>query len=189
MVSSSDFLRASERPTAIATLNRQRHLTPSCGGSTPTAERTVGAARISLESLTPRPGIHAAMSDLSPLCAPERTCPELPNIPISLGSLAAWLPGGNPGVGRLGKYFMRVKRRPQLGAEAVRFPCVARVVTDDAAINSSRATLVPPLVWRVARTTWGQLYDPVHGLLNLITRRACVNLGRDLSRTFHAAHQ
>ena len=57
MVSSSDFLRAPERPTAIATLNRQRHLTPSCGGLTPTAERTVGPARISLESLTPRPGI------------------------------------------------------------------------------------------------------------------------------------
>jgi hypothetical protein len=57
MVSSTDFLRASERPTAISTLNRQRHLTPSCGGSTPTAERTVASARISLESLTPRPGI------------------------------------------------------------------------------------------------------------------------------------
>ena len=37
MVSSSDTLRAPERPTAIATLNRQRHLTPSCGGLTPTA--------------------------------------------------------------------------------------------------------------------------------------------------------
>src|SRR5450432_4590733 len=46
MVSSTDFLRASERPTAIATLNRQRHLTPSCGGLTPTAERTVGPARM-----------------------------------------------------------------------------------------------------------------------------------------------
>ena len=33
MVSSTDFVRASERPTAIATLNRQRHLTPSCGGA------------------------------------------------------------------------------------------------------------------------------------------------------------
>ena len=31
MVSSTDFVRASERMTAIATLNRQRHLTPSCG--------------------------------------------------------------------------------------------------------------------------------------------------------------
>src|SRR5882757_10215036 len=51
------FLRASKRATAIATLNRQRHLTPSCGGSTPTAERTAGPARMSLESLTPRPGI------------------------------------------------------------------------------------------------------------------------------------
>ena len=29
MVSSTDFVRASERATAIATLNRQRHLTPS----------------------------------------------------------------------------------------------------------------------------------------------------------------
>ena len=46
MVSSPDFLRASERPTAISTLNRQRHLTPSCGGFTPTAERTVGPARM-----------------------------------------------------------------------------------------------------------------------------------------------
>jgi hypothetical protein len=46
MVSSTDFLRVSERPTAIATLNRQRHLTPSCGGLTPTAERTVGPARM-----------------------------------------------------------------------------------------------------------------------------------------------
>ena len=57
MVSSTDFVRASERMTAIATLNRQRHLTPSCGGFTPTAERTVGPARMIVESLTPRPGI------------------------------------------------------------------------------------------------------------------------------------
>jgi hypothetical protein len=45
MVSSTDFLRASEKTTAIATLNRQRHLTPSCGGFTPAAERTVDPAR------------------------------------------------------------------------------------------------------------------------------------------------
>ena len=57
MVSSTDFVRASERTTAIATLNRQRHLTPSCGGFTPTAERTVGPARMIVESLTARPGI------------------------------------------------------------------------------------------------------------------------------------
>jgi hypothetical protein len=57
IVSSKDFLRASERTTAIATLNRQRHLTPSCRGFTPTAERTVGPARTCLESLDRRPGI------------------------------------------------------------------------------------------------------------------------------------
>src|SRR5271167_1192753 len=51
MVSSTDFVRASERPTAIATLNRQRHLTPSCGGLTPTAERTVDPARMIVAEL------------------------------------------------------------------------------------------------------------------------------------------
>jgi transposase len=40
------FSRTSVRATAIATLNRQRHLTPSCGGIAPTAERTVGPARM-----------------------------------------------------------------------------------------------------------------------------------------------
>src|SRR5580700_11952715 len=57
VVRSSDFLRASERATALATLIRQRRLTPSCGGYAPTAERTVGPARMIVESLTPRPGI------------------------------------------------------------------------------------------------------------------------------------
>ena len=57
VVRSSDFLRASEKATAISTLIRQRRLTPSCGGHAPTAERTVGPARIAVESLTPRPGI------------------------------------------------------------------------------------------------------------------------------------
>jgi hypothetical protein len=38
-------------------LIRQRHLTPSCGGHAPTAERTAGPARMIVESLTPRPGI------------------------------------------------------------------------------------------------------------------------------------
>ena len=57
MVSSTDFVRASERPTAIATLNRQRHLTPSCGGFAPTAERTVGLARMSVGGLDTQRGI------------------------------------------------------------------------------------------------------------------------------------
>jgi hypothetical protein len=57
VVRSSDFLRASKRTTALATLVRQRRLTPSCGGHAPTAERTAGPARMIVESLTPRPGI------------------------------------------------------------------------------------------------------------------------------------
>jgi hypothetical protein len=57
VVRSSDFLRAPERATALATLIHQRRLTPSCGGHAPTAERTVGPARMIVESLTPRPGI------------------------------------------------------------------------------------------------------------------------------------
>ena len=57
MVRSSDFLRAPERATALSTLIHQRRLTPSCGGHVPTAERTVGPARMIVESLTPRPGI------------------------------------------------------------------------------------------------------------------------------------
>src|SRR5580692_132433 len=57
VVRSSDFLRASKRTTALATLIRQRRLAPSCGGHAPTAERTVGPARMIVESLTPRPGI------------------------------------------------------------------------------------------------------------------------------------
>src|SRR2546430_17218728 len=54
---SPDFLRALIRETALATLIHQRRLTPSCGGQAPTAERTVGPARMIAESLTPKPGI------------------------------------------------------------------------------------------------------------------------------------
>jgi hypothetical protein len=36
-------------------LIHQRHLTPSCGGHAPTAERTLHPARMLTESLTPRP--------------------------------------------------------------------------------------------------------------------------------------
>src|SRR5262249_4282619 len=57
VVRSLDAWRALERATALSTLIRQRHLTPSCGGHAPTAERTVGPARIGLENLTSRPGI------------------------------------------------------------------------------------------------------------------------------------
>src|SRR6478735_3560410 len=43
--------------TASATLIRQRHPMPSCGGLAPTAERTVDPARMIAESLTANPGI------------------------------------------------------------------------------------------------------------------------------------
>src|ERR1700722_14861868 len=53
MVSSTDFLRASERTTAIATLNRRHHAE---GSPLPRREQWTRQGR-SLESLTPRPGI------------------------------------------------------------------------------------------------------------------------------------
>src|SRR3984957_15888682 len=53
MVSSTDFLRASERTTAIATLNRRHHAE---GSPLPRREQWARQGR-SLESLTPRPGI------------------------------------------------------------------------------------------------------------------------------------
>jgi hypothetical protein len=56
-VRSSDSLPALERTIALSTLTRQRHLTPSCEGHVPTAERTVVSARIVAESLSLRPGI------------------------------------------------------------------------------------------------------------------------------------
>ena len=49
--------RLFDRATALSTLIHQRHLTPSCGGRAPTAERTVGPARMIVESLTPGAGI------------------------------------------------------------------------------------------------------------------------------------
>jgi hypothetical protein len=68
---SSDFLRASGRATALATLIRQRRLTPSCGGHAPTAERTVGPARMIVESLTPRPGIREHYRHKADLSTPS----------------------------------------------------------------------------------------------------------------------
>src|SRR5580658_5431559 len=67
VVRSSDFLRAPERVTAPATLIRQRRLTPSCGEHASTAERTVGPARMIVESLTPRPGIREQNRHLASL--------------------------------------------------------------------------------------------------------------------------
>ncbi len=77
MVSSSDFLRASERLTAISTLNRQRDITPSCGGFTPTAERRVGPARMIVGEFDTQTGAKSGRSSplwTCPLLAAERTC-------------------------------------------------------------------------------------------------------------------
>src|SRR5437899_3269983 len=57
VVRSPVFCEPSIGETALATLIHQRRLTPSCGGQTPTAERTVGPARMIAESLIPKPGI------------------------------------------------------------------------------------------------------------------------------------
>jgi hypothetical protein len=50
-------LRASERTTAIAKLNRQRHLTPSCGAFALARREQWARYGRSSESLASRPGI------------------------------------------------------------------------------------------------------------------------------------
>ena len=55
LVRSLLVLRCSREQNALHTLIHQRHLTPSCGGHAPTAERTLDPARMFTESLTPRP--------------------------------------------------------------------------------------------------------------------------------------
>ena len=55
LVRSPLALRCSKEQSALHTLIRQRHLTPSCGGHAPTAERTMDPARMFKESLTSRP--------------------------------------------------------------------------------------------------------------------------------------
>src|SRR5207247_1858378 len=72
VVRSPDFLRALIRETALATLIHQRRLTPSCGGHAPTAERTVGPARIIAESLTPKPGIREHNLPGANICSAAR---------------------------------------------------------------------------------------------------------------------
>jgi sulfide:quinone oxidoreductase len=51
LVRSPLALRCSREQNALHTLIRQRHLTPSCGGQVPTAERTPNPARVLRESL------------------------------------------------------------------------------------------------------------------------------------------
>ena len=75
LVRSPLALRCSKEQSALHTLIRQRHLTPSCGGARPTAERTMDPARIFTESLTPRPelenGLGESREGISPPRAPK----------------------------------------------------------------------------------------------------------------------
>src|SRR5438132_11758829 len=73
VVRSPDFLRALIRETALATLIHQRRLTPSCGGQAPTAERTVGPARMIAASLTPKPGIREHYRHIASVGDAQRT--------------------------------------------------------------------------------------------------------------------
>ena len=50
-----------EEQNALHTLIHQRHLTPSCGGHAPTAERTLNPARMFMESLTPGPELENSL--------------------------------------------------------------------------------------------------------------------------------
>ena len=53
---------------ALHTLIHQRHLTPSCGGHAPTAERTLNPARMFMESLTPGPELENRLGHSLPNC-------------------------------------------------------------------------------------------------------------------------
>src|SRR5262245_9024662 len=69
-------LRCSSEQNALHTLIHQRHLTPSCGGHAPTAERTLHPARMLTESLTPRPELENPARMLTESLTPR---PELEN--------------------------------------------------------------------------------------------------------------
>jgi hypothetical protein len=58
---------------ALHTLFHQRHLTPSCGGRAPTAERTLNPARMIKRELDPRPGIREQAGPIADNCLPEHT--------------------------------------------------------------------------------------------------------------------
>src|SRR5262245_33653019 len=68
--------RAKRASHALRTLIHQRHLTPSCGGHAPTAERTLHPARMLTESLTPRPELENPARMLTESLTPR---PELEN--------------------------------------------------------------------------------------------------------------
>jgi len=63
------WLCDAQKASALHTLIRQRHPTPSCGGHAPTAERTMIPARMYLESLDRRPGIREQPRPKTDSCA------------------------------------------------------------------------------------------------------------------------
>ena len=60
-----------KRASALYTLIRHRHLTPSCGGHVPTAERTLDPARMFLENLTPSPELENSLGHSRQLPSPR----------------------------------------------------------------------------------------------------------------------
>src|SRR6202021_2690467 len=77
VVRSSQALRCSIEQSALHTLIHQRHLTPSCGGQAPTAERTPDPARMIRRELDPRPGIREQPGGSFHTACPE-TGPKWP---------------------------------------------------------------------------------------------------------------
>ncbi len=67
MVRSPLALRCSREQNALHTLIRHRHLTPSCGGHVPTAERTLDPARMFMESLTTGPELKNSQGHSRPM--------------------------------------------------------------------------------------------------------------------------
>src|SRR6516165_6431286 len=79
MVSSTDFVRASDDRDCNIEPPASPYA-PSCGGLTPTAERTVGPARTIAESLTSRPGIREQNLPKADICAAVLAPRRMPRI-------------------------------------------------------------------------------------------------------------
>ena len=63
-----------KRASALHTLIRHRHLTRSCGGHVPTAERTLDPARMFLENLTPSPELENSLGPSRHFAAMQYFC-------------------------------------------------------------------------------------------------------------------
>ena len=83
LVRSPLALRCSKEQNALHTLIHQRHLTPSCGGHAPTAERTMDPARMFTESLTPGPELENSLG-------PQRRVQRL-TTSVAIGEERTWL--------------------------------------------------------------------------------------------------